>query len=82
MKKNFKNSIFMFIGLFLCLTGFIGCNADITFSPSNDNEQSVESNSSNSSVASSKNSTTLDNIPEYSGDAYVTIMIYYSNSTF
>lgn len=79
MKNNFKNSIIMFIGAFLCLTGFIGCNIDTTTSnnSSNTNEtstQNTNSDSSNSYVASSKNNNaTLDNIPAYSGNAYVAI---------
>ena len=79
MKNNFKNSIIMFIGAFLCLTGFIGCNIDTSTSnnSNNTNESVTENNnsdSSNSYVASSKdNSATLDNIPEYSGNAYVAI---------
>ena len=50
MKNNFKNSIIMFIGVFLCLTAFIGCNIDTSTSNNSNNT----SDSSNSYVASSK----------------------------
>ena len=44
MKNNLKKSIIMFIGAFLCLAGFIGCDIDIS-SSSNNNGQTNETNS-------------------------------------
>lgn len=35
MKNNLKKSIIMFIGAFLCLAGFIGCDIDISSSSNN-----------------------------------------------
>ncbi len=78
MKNNLKNSIIMFMGVFLCLTGFIGCNIDTSTSNNSTNTNNVTENnnsdSSNSYVGSSKdNSATLADIPAYSGNAYVAI---------
>ena len=70
MKNNLKKSIIMFIGAFLCLAGFVGCNIDIS-SSSNNNGQT---NETNSYVASSKDTNSLlSSIPKYSKDPYVTI---------
>lgn len=78
MKKiiNFKNSIIIIMGLFLCLSGLISCSTSTNPSSNNDGqviESSGVNNNSNSESLGNINNSTIENIPQYSGSPYVVI---------
>lgn len=80
MKKlfNFKNTLSITLGLFLCLSSFISCSTTIT-SSTNNIGQAVEESTSNNTFLNNQNTTntndsgtiTINNIPKYSGEDYV-----------